>query len=326
AQQRALGHVAGEPHHQHRIEREVDLLHLRFVDLARQVVLGLIDLGAHVRERGLGVEAGLELEQHEAPALEGGRTHLLYVADRLELGLDRTQQQPLGILRADAALGKLYVDDGNPDVRLRLLRDRHVRDEGCAQQKEERRDGEARVTDGVVDEFRHHTTVLANSETRLRRPFVPAQAGTQGPQSATVDPRFRGGERSWGATLFAIRYSLFFVTLVFYCATAVSSGMPTASTVCPSRTKSCPCTITRLRSGRPVTHMKLCSSSMTPTATNSTVSLASTARRPRLPVEEKVSAERGTRVASTGNSGTTTSAVMPSGMLPSALGSSISTR
>ncbi len=194
AQQRALGHVAGEPHHQHRIEREVDLLHLRLVDLARQVVLGLIDLSAHVRERGLGVEPGLELEQHEAAALEGGRTHLLHVADRLELGLDRTQQQPLGILRADAALGELYVDDRNPDVRLRLLRDRHVRDQARAQQKQERRDGETRVTDGVVDEPGHHVAVLASSETC---------------------PRFRGGERSWGAMLFAIRYALFFVTRSF---------------------------------------------------------------------------------------------------------------
>src|SRR5262249_25891923 len=148
-------------------------------------------------------------------ALEGGRAHLLHVADRLELGLDRPQQEPLGILRADAALGELHVDDRNPDVRLRLLRNRHVRDQARAQQEEERRDGEPRVTDGVVDESRHHTTLSANSETCPQRPFVPAQAGTQGPRSATVDPRFRGGERSLGATLFAIRYSLFFVTRSF---------------------------------------------------------------------------------------------------------------
>ena len=70
AQQRALRHVAGQPDHQHRIEREVDLLHLRLVDVARQVVLGGVDLGAHVGERGLGIEAGLELEQHVAAALD----------------------------------------------------------------------------------------------------------------------------------------------------------------------------------------------------------------------------------------------------------------
>ena len=79
AQQRALGHVAGEPHHQHRIERQVDLEHLRLVDIARQVVLGLIDLGAHIGERRFGIEPGLELEQHEAAAFEGGGAHLLHV-------------------------------------------------------------------------------------------------------------------------------------------------------------------------------------------------------------------------------------------------------
>src|SRR5262249_62307587 len=126
--------------------------------------LALVALGARAREWGLGVDPRLELEQHEAAALEGGRAHLLHVADRLELSLDRPQQQPLGILRADAALGELHVDDRNPDVRLRLLRDRHVRDQARAQQKQERRDGEARVADGVVDEFRHHTASFVTSE------------------------------------------------------------------------------------------------------------------------------------------------------------------
>ena len=157
AQQRALGHVAGQRDHQHRIEREVDLVHLRLVGVARQIVLGLVDLGAHVGERGLGIEAGLELEQHVAAALEGGRAHLLDVADRLELGLDRPQQQPLGILRADAALGELDVDDRDLDVRLGLLRDRHIGHEARAQQEEQRRDGQPRVADGVVDEAGHHS-------------------------------------------------------------------------------------------------------------------------------------------------------------------------
>ena len=120
AQQRALGHVAGQPDHQHRIEREIDLLHLRLVDVARQVVLGGVDLGTHVGERRLGIETGLELEQHIAAALIGGGAHLLDVTDRLELGLDRPQQQPLGILRADAALGELHEDDRDADVGFRL--------------------------------------------------------------------------------------------------------------------------------------------------------------------------------------------------------------
>ena len=152
AQQRALGHVAGESHHQHGIERQVHLEHLRLVHVARQVVLGLVDLGAHIRERGLGIEAGLELEEDEATAFESGGTHLLHVAHRLELGLDRAQQQAFGIFRADAALGELDVDHRDLDVGLRLLGDGDIGDEAGAEKKDERGDGEPRVVDGVVDE------------------------------------------------------------------------------------------------------------------------------------------------------------------------------
>src|SRR5713101_692691 len=228
-------------------------------------MLGLIDLGAHVGERGLGIEAGLELEQNEAAAFEGGRSHLLHVAARLELGLDRPQQKPFGILRADAALGKLDVDDRNLDVRLRLFRDRHIGHQARAQEEEQRRDGEPRVIDGVVDERGHHFAV------------------------------------------------------------AVTSAAATASTFCPSRTNSCPCTITRLPSAMPPSHMKVCASSTTLTGTKPTAPSASTVRTPRSPVEENVSAERGTRDAGTGDSGTKTSAVMPSGIWASAFGNSIST-
>ena len=160
AQQRAFGDVAGQAHHQHGVERQVDLEHLRFVHVAGQIVLGLVHLGTHVRERRLGIEAGFEFEQHEAAALEGGGTHLLDVADRFELGLDRPQQQPLRILRADAALGKLNVDDRNLDIRLGFLRDRHIGHQPRAQQEYQRRDGEPRVIDGVVDEPGHYSLAL----------------------------------------------------------------------------------------------------------------------------------------------------------------------
>ena len=63
-------------------------------------LLRVVDLGAHVGERHVGIEAGLELEQHVAAALEGGGAHLLDVVDRLQLRLERAQDQPLGILRA----------------------------------------------------------------------------------------------------------------------------------------------------------------------------------------------------------------------------------
>jgi hypothetical protein len=155
AQQRALRHVAGEAHHQNGIGREIDLLHLRLIDIAWQVVLGLVDLGADVGKRRLGIESGLKLEQHVAAAFIGGRAHFLDVADRLELGLDRAEQQTLGILRADPALGELDVDDGNLNVRLGLLWDRQVGAEPGNQQERQRRDREARMIDGVVDEPRH---------------------------------------------------------------------------------------------------------------------------------------------------------------------------
>ena len=150
-----LRHLAGQRHHQHRIERQVDLLHARLVGILRQVALGLIDLGAHVGQRRLGIEARLELEQHGAAALVGGRAHFLDVADGLELGLDRPQQQALGILRADAALRELDVDDRDADVRLGLLRDRDIGHEARQQQEQQRDDRQPRVADGVVDEPGH---------------------------------------------------------------------------------------------------------------------------------------------------------------------------
>ena len=56
------------------------------------------------------------------------------------------------------------------------------------------------------------------------------------------------------------------------------------------------------------------------TGTNPTLPSRIDRRTPRSPLDEKVSAERGTRVAGTGASGTETSAVMPSGIAPSAFG------
>ena len=122
ADQRALRHVAAERHDEHREEREVDLGDLRLVGVARKIALGVVDLGAHVGERRVGIEARLELEQHEAAALEGGGAHLLDVLDRFQLRLERLQDEPLGILRADAALRDVDVDDRDRDVRLRFLR------------------------------------------------------------------------------------------------------------------------------------------------------------------------------------------------------------
>ncbi len=155
AEQAALRHVARERDHQHRVKREIDLLHDRLVHVSREIALGIVDLGAHIRERGLGIEAGFEFEQHIAAALEGGGAHFLDVGDGFQLGFDRPQQEPLGIFRADAALGELHIDDRNLDVRLGLLRDRHIGDEAGEQQEGQQSDREARVADRVIDKFRH---------------------------------------------------------------------------------------------------------------------------------------------------------------------------
>ena len=158
---------------QHRIERQIDFGDHRLVGIARQIALGLIDLGAHIGERGLGIEAGLEFEQHIAAAFIGGGAHFLDVADRLELGLDRAQQQPLGILRRDAALGELHIDDRDLDVGLGLFRDRAIGDEARQQQEDQGRDGQPRMADGVVDQFEHWIVpirlILRSAEGASRR-------------------------------------------------------------------------------------------------------------------------------------------------------------
>ena len=105
-----------------------------------------------------------------------------------------------------------------------------------------------------------------------------------------------------------------------------SSAASTGSTFWPSRTKSWPCTITGAPSASPDTHIVACSSSTIVTGTKSTMPSSLTMRTPRSPADEKVSAERGTRADATGVSGSTTSAVMPSGMALSAFGNSTSTR
>ena len=67
--------------------------------------------------------------------------------------------------------------------------------------------------------------------------------------------------------------------------------------------------------------MKFCSSSTIATGTKADLALPHRPMRtPRSPADEKVSAERGTRVAGIGASGIATSAVMPSGIAPSAFG------
>ena len=170
-----LRHLAGQGDNQHRIERQVDLLHVRLVGILRQIALRLVDLGAHIRQRGLEIKPSLELEQNGAAALVGGRAHFLDVADRLELRLDRPQQKAFGILRADAALRQLDVDDRDANVRLGLLRNRDISHEAGAQQEQQGDDRQPGVADGVIDEARHGCGPVSVSAARLAGVQRPAR-------------------------------------------------------------------------------------------------------------------------------------------------------
>ena len=187
AQQRALRHVAAERHDEHREEREVDLGDLRLVGVARQIALGVVDLGAHVGERRVGIEARLEFQQHVAAALEGGGAHLLDVLDRLQLRLERLQDEPLGILRADAALRDVARRRSGRDVRLGLLRDSQIGGEARHQQEEQRRDGQPRVADRVVDGIAHDLS-LASVGLRISRSRRAAARPPRRPRRPAVRP------------------------------------------------------------------------------------------------------------------------------------------
>ena len=156
--QRPLGNIARERHHHDREFRKVDLVDGRLVGALGQVALGVGDLGAHVLERARKVGAGVELDEHVTAALIGGRAHLLDVGEALHPGLDRTQQQPLGILGRDALVAEADIDDRNLDIRLGFLGNRLIRQR--AGDQEEHHDGEREpgVADGVADET--HGSVL----------------------------------------------------------------------------------------------------------------------------------------------------------------------
>jgi hypothetical protein len=154
-QQRAFRHVAAERHDEHREQRKVHLLDLRLVGVARQFALGVVDLRPHIGQRHVGIESRLELQEHVAAALEGRGAHFLDVLDRFQLRLERPQDQPFRILRADAALGDVDVDDRDGDVRLRLLGNGEVCRKAGHEQEQQRGDRQPRVVDRVIDRIEH---------------------------------------------------------------------------------------------------------------------------------------------------------------------------
>src|SRR3546814_7905331 len=98
--QGALRRGAGERHREHREEREVDLVDRRLLRVFRKLRLRQVDLLAHVEQRLVRIEAGIEFQYHVGAAEVGGRGHLLHALDRPQLLLQRLDDQALGVLRS----------------------------------------------------------------------------------------------------------------------------------------------------------------------------------------------------------------------------------
>src|SRR3546814_16923377 len=71
--QGALRRGAGERHREHREEREVDLVDRRLLGVFRKLRLRQVDLLAHVEQRLVRIEAGIEFQYHVGAAEELGR-------------------------------------------------------------------------------------------------------------------------------------------------------------------------------------------------------------------------------------------------------------
>ena len=99
-----------------------------------------------------------------------------------------------------------------------------------------------------------------------------------------------------------------------------ASSRKVGVTVTPAVTYSCPRTMTSACSGRPVTQMPSGVSRTSVTAAKSTVFSASIRRTPRVPSSFSVSADCGSRCASTPAEAMAISAVWPSRMLRSGVG------
>ena len=91
--------VAGKDHYQHREQAEVHLVHFGVFCSRRKIALGSVDLVPYILQSSIGIEAGLEFEQHIAPALVTGRAHLLDALDNSQLLLQRTYDQAFRVFR-----------------------------------------------------------------------------------------------------------------------------------------------------------------------------------------------------------------------------------
>ena len=151
--QHTLGHMAGESNDQHREFGNIDLVDRRLLRRLRQIGFGILHLGARVLQRLGQIGRGIELDQHIATALECGRTHFLQALQAFELGLDGSQQQPLGIFRRDALIDQGNIHHRNRNVRFGFLGHRHIGNGACEQQEHQHRNGQPRILDGKRDDI-----------------------------------------------------------------------------------------------------------------------------------------------------------------------------
>ena len=160
-EQGALGNLAGEGNDQNREQGQIDFTHRRLIRVLRQIALGIINLGAHILKGLGGVEPRFEFKQHKAAALECGGSHLLHIRDRFQLCFHRTQQQTLGILRADPALGQLHIDNRHLDVGFCFFRDRLIGGEPGNQKKNQQSECQPCMGDRIIDQGFHRVVPLS---------------------------------------------------------------------------------------------------------------------------------------------------------------------
>ncbi len=156
AHQTALRKRTGQGDGQHREQRDVDLVHARFVGGLRQLGLGNVHALAHVRKRPLAVETGVELQLHRRLAFPRRRGEFLHALDRLQLLLHRPDQQAFRVLRGDAVMRHRHIDDRHRDVRFRFLRNRLIGAGAGHQDEDQRQQHRAAAPEGGIDEAVHN--------------------------------------------------------------------------------------------------------------------------------------------------------------------------
>ena len=137
-QQRAFGNVSGQHDDEHGEQADVDLVHARLLRVRGQFALGRVHAFPDVPQGGVGVEPGLELEQHRGVALAGVGAHFPDALDGPQLLFHGPHQEPLRVLRRDAFVGHRDVDDGNVDVGIRFLGNADIRGRSADQDQRQR--------------------------------------------------------------------------------------------------------------------------------------------------------------------------------------------